>query len=454
MVKKSTKLKLISVTHWFLFVSLGLNLVFGSEFHTLDLQFRIVAIVTIFLTATYVSWLFYDQRTGFLLLQFWIFNSIFFVLVPIAVISNQSSWFVNYALDQDSKISTFYGVTGLLLISVVGSELRLRPFSLIKTRYELDVSRFRIIVLAYFVLFVYLIAFQKRIVSNSLRDYGSSQGFSSVSPLESGLSKALLVAIPMLFVLFLLRTSKKLSHLSRRFYLIFFLSILIVFANPVGNSRQTFLLAFLPIILAFFNNNFTFHRLFALFIVIVTIFGQPISYAISHSAENIRYFGISGIFESYVFDPNKILVKGDFDSFAMFASGIRYLGLEGFAFPFSQFFGVLFFFVPRSIWFGKPRDTAIEVANLAGFEFQNLSAPWLLELLANGGLILIILGAYLVPRALKRIDRTSNFDDFRWLLWYLLIGSEFILLRGSLLQAAGVVIFGAVMSRLVVKRVW
>lgn len=454
MAKKSTQHKVISIANWFLFVGLGLNLVFGSDFHTLDFQFRIVAIITMLLTATYVSWLFFNQRTGFLLLQFWIFNSIFFVLVPIAVISNKSSWFVNYALDQDSKISTFYGVIGLLLISVVGSELRLRSLGLNKTRYELDVSRFRIISLSYFCLLVYLVVFEKKFVSNSLKGYGSSQMVSSVSSLENGLSKAYFVALPMLFVLFLLRTPYKVSHFSRRFVLLLCLSILVVFANPVGNSRQTFLLAFLPIFVAVFNKSFILFRFLALAIVIVTIFGQPFTYAISHSAENIGKFGISGMFESYVFDPNQILVKGDFDSFSMFAIGIRYLGLEGLAFPFSQFFGVLLFFVPRNIWAGKPRDTAIEVANLAGFEFQNLSAPWLLELLANGGIVLLCFGAYLVPRALKRIDRMSNVDDFRWLMWSLLIGSEFILLRGSLLQAAGVVIFGAVMSRLLVKKVW
>ncbi len=453
MVNKSTWIKLISISHWLLFVSVGLYLVYGSDYFYMDLQFRFIAIVSILLTASYVSWLFYDQRTGLLLLQFWIFNSIFFVLVPIAVVSNQSFWFVNNALDRNFKISIFYGVLGLLFISFLGSEIKLHPLRSNRIRYELDVNRFRIIVVAYFVVFLYLIVFQKKIVNNALRYYGSSQGFSSVSTVENGLSKVFFVAMPMLFVLFLLRLSNSFSHLNRNLFFVIFLSILVAFANPLGNSRQVILLAFLPIVLAFFNGRFALHRFFILLIVFLIIFGHQISYAISHSAENIRNFGISRIFESYSFDPNKILVKGDFDSFAMFATGIKYIGLEGFVFPFFQFLGVLFFFVPRSIWSGKPQDTAVEVANLAGFEFQNLSSPWLLELLANGGLVLVILGAFLVPRALKHIDRTSSFDDFGWLMGYLLIGSEYILLRGSMLQAAGVFIFGLIMARLLVKRV-
>lgn len=442
-----------TLSHWFLFVGLGCRLVFGSQYPTLDLQFKIVALISIFFTATYVSWLFYNRQTGFLLLQFWIFNSIFFVLVPIAVVTNQSFWPVNSGLSQDAKVLAFYVSMAILFISFIGSQSHVHISQFVKRRYIVSLERFGVILLLYVFTFLYLLFFDEEIISNALRDYGSNIELTIVSPLQSGLSKAFFVALPMIFVLVLLRIANMWTAFGRNFLLLVFLSILLVFANPLGNSRQTFLLAFLPISLAAFNKSFLFHRLVAFSIVIITIFGQPISYAISHSAEVIRYSGISSLFKNSSFRPEEILVKGDFDSFGMFANGINYLGLEWFSFPFSQLVGVLFFFIPRSFWQGKPRDTSIEIANLAGFDFQNLSAPWLLELLANGGIILVISGAFLIPRALKRIDETSKYDDFHWFLYYLLIGSELILLRGSLLQAAGVVIFGVVVSRLLVRRI-
>ncbi len=442
----------ISILNWIVYVFVGLNLVFYSDYAIADLQFKLISTLAVVMISTYVSWLFINPSAGILLLQFWIFNSIFFVLAPIAVISNPSSWFVNSSLDQGTKIQAFYLIMGALLISFIGSQSRVKLTNRPQLGFLIDIKRYKFFFISYVILFVVLIIFGQQFIANSLVDYSSGRAISPVSPMESGLMRAFLVAIPMIFLLCILRLGNRISPATKIVVSFISLTILFIFANPLGNSRQTFLLAFLPIVFASISGNFVLGRLIAFLIFLVTIFGQPVSYAITHSAQNFRLLGFEGVFNSFSFKPSQILTGGDFDSFGMFATGLTHLGPQNFNIPFSQFFGVVFYWVPRSLWPGKPQDTAVEIATLASFRFQNLSAPWLLELLANGGLVLVLLGAFLIPRALKKFDLFSNNHDFKFLLTYLLIGSEFILLRGSLLQASGVVIFGLVLSRFLVKK--
>ncbi len=443
----------IGILFWLVYVFFGLDLIFNSKNSVQDIQFKFVSTLAVFVLASYISWLFVNPKAGILLLQFWIFNSIFFILAPIAVISYPSSWFVNSSLDQGSKIRAFYFVLGALLIAFIGSESSIKLVSKQNFNYRIDAKRFKSLFTIYVVLFLTLLVFRWRFIDNALVDYSSGQYFSPVSPMESGLMRAFLVAVPMIFVLCIIKLENQISYFAKRMFLSLLLIILLIFASPLGNSRQTFLLAFLPIIFACLSENLVLRRLVTFIIFLVTVFGQPFSYAITHSAGKFRTEGLSGVFQSFNVKPSQILTSGDFDSFGMFATGLDHLAWQSFEVPFSQFFGVFFYWIPRSLWSGKPQDTAVEIATLAGFSFQNLSAPWLLELLANGGFVLIIVGAFLVPRLFKKLDQVSTTQDFQWLLTYLLIGTEFILLRGSLLQASGVVIFGLVLSRLLVKRV-
>ena len=108
---------------------------------------------------------------------------------------------------------------------------------------------------------------------------------------------------------------------------------------------------------------------------------------------------------------------------------------------FQQVLGPFLFFIPRSIWDSKPRDTGAEIANQLGLSFQNLSAPWVLEAYANVRLLGLIVISIFLGFYLSKYDLESFRNLRGWLLGSILVGVLFIVLRGSLLQATGRVIF-------------
>ena len=106
-----------------------------------------------------------------------------------------------------------------------------------------------------------------------------------------------------------------------------------------------------------------------------------------------------------------------------------------------QILGSIFFFVPRSIWIDKPLDTGVVLANSNGLLFKNLSAPWILELLVNFRIVGLVIFCIFLGIYLGRVIFFENISA-KSLVWAGIIsGGMFILLRGSLLQATGRIIF-------------
>jgi hypothetical protein len=132
--------------------------------------------------------------------------------------------------------------------------------------------------------------------------------------------------------------------------------------------------------------------------------------------------------------------NGDFDAFAQFANGIKLM--DSGLFPYlQQILGPLLFFVPRSIWDSKPRDTGVEIASQLNLRFQNISSPWVLEAYSNAQLVGLIVTSIFLGFYLSKYEYGSLHNLRSWLLGSILIGVLFIVLRGSLLQATGRVIF-------------
>lgn len=140
-----------------------------------------------------------------------------------------------------------------------------------------------------------------------------------------------------------------------------------------------------------------------------------------------------GLFAEYV-------GNADYDSFWQIANALLFW-LDGLVQPLSQFFGSIFFFVPRAIWPDKPIDTGILLAQYRGYSFSNLSAPAWAEMLVNGGVIGVVIGFLILGAILRKLD-SKIVPAFRAGGWLTLVGAIFpvylmILLRGSLLQATG-----------------
>lgn len=167
-----------------------------------------------------------------------------------------------------------------------------------------------------------------------------------------------------------------------------------------------------------------------------TVFGLfflfPLADAFRTSEVN---YARAGLFQEYA-------GNADYDSVWQIANALTFWS-SGNAEVGRQALGIALFWVPRAIWADKPLDTGVELALLKGYSTTNLSAPLWAEALANGGLIAVALVFVGLGLLLRNLDNRVISALPTGGLWAL-VGAVFpgyfvILMRGSLLQAVGVV---------------
>lgn len=156
-------------------------------------------------------------------------------------------------------------------------------------------------------------------------------------------------------------------------------------------------------------------------------------------------FARDGFFGEYKGNP-------DYDAFWQIANSYSYV-VDGLVEPGRQALGVVFFWVPRSFWSDKPVDTGILLANYRGYSFDNLSGPLWAELLVNGGVVALVVGFLVFGFVLRKMD-VLLVPAFAAAGFWAIVGAVFpvymtILLRGSLLQATGVLAVATVCLLLV-----
>lgn len=197
-------------------------------------------------------------------------------------------------------------------------------------------------------------------------------------------------------------------------------------SNPLGNARQTTLFLISPILyLVFRKHRFITYSFFCVLPLVLIYFSNLVD----------RYTGRIGM-------PKLIVVSrhGDFDAFMQLANGIEKVATGHFP-VLQQIQSILFFFIPRSYWQGKPLDTGVELARLHGLSYQNLSAPWILEAYVNARSIGVVLVSIALALLFTRVDIRANCDQRAGVYASIISGLMFITLRGSLLQATGRAVF-------------
>lgn len=403
--------------------------------------------------------LFSQPIVHFLTFMFVLFNFIFLFLVPQSLISTESHWFVNELISNVEKINAFYIVLMLLLITNIVtlfsiSQSRNRDANSFVKENKLSPYKVQWMSFVYLVYIGFMLTFSRNTLLTLLPS-GITNVFSTsmdLSLAQYGLGRALIQTTPVILSIscFILAREYELKRFQKFGIAFSFVSLII--SLPIGSSRQMFLFSAIPLLLVIFKNSELIKRVSLLIIPLVTILGQPITFGITHSYSTIRNYGIGRIFNGVNFRIDELLSMGDFDSFSMFTLGLQSVknGLE--LFPGRQLIGVLLFWIPRSFWNEKPFDTAVEISRFNELFFQNLSAPWILELYMNGGLILLFAGAILIPLFISRLDFFASNSDRGLLRQLILSGSIFILLRGSLLQAFGIVAYSLLLVQYLTKR--
>jgi hypothetical protein len=129
---------------------------------------------------------------------------------------------------------------------------------------------------------------------------------------------------------------------------------------------------------------------------------------------------------------------GDFDPYTSLCRTIVYVQANGITWG-HQLLGVLLFFVPRTLWPGKPVGSGALVYEPIGVGFRNIASPYVAEGLINFGIIGVLFFKALLAFTAARYDRfyQSRAADFRYAIIFYPVAMimVFFVLRGDLLSS-------------------
>ncbi len=219
------------------------------------------------------------------------------------------------------------------------------------------------------------------------------------------------------------------SPATRRVLVMMVFATLAVVVNLFGSPRYIFGAVWLSILVQKrIAQTVRRRRLFNLAIAAGFLFVFPIADKFSRPGASHKKFEALDVFQG----------SGDYDSFAQTNNSLNMVAHIGYSYG-RQLLGVVFFWVPRRVWSGKPDDTGIVIAEFMKYRFRTLSAPLVSELYVNGGYLLVVAGfvgiGYVLSRSLGRAE-SANSAALCIVACVVPFYSP-ILLRGSLLQATG-----------------
>ncbi|MFJ8588903.1 hypothetical protein ACIRD2_30200 [Streptomyces sp. NPDC093595] len=210
------------------------------------------------------------------------------------------------------------------------------------------------------------------------------------------------------------------------------LALNVIVNNPI--SRPRFWSGTVLLVLLFAWRRFSSPRAFriaAAALVVMVLFVFPYSdYFRYDEREAVQLLSLTEQFSTTM----------DYDAFQQMQTGIDYVKENGFL-P-SAALGPVLFMVPRSMWPDKPQTTGIELAQYAGYDFHNLSAPLWIESYLWGGAPCVVAVFCLLGMAGRRMDDirealAGRQDTLAVLLVPAFAFYQMILLRGSLMAIVG-----------------
>jgi len=148
---------------------------------------------------------------------------------------------------------------------------------------------------------------------------------------------------------------------------------------------------------------------------------------------------LGGVFSEKL--ETQLVDKGDYDSYEQIVNSIAYVDRNGVSAG-RQLLGTALFWVPRSIWSGKPIPSGPLVAEFRGAENLNVSLPLWGEFFLDGDILLVVVGFLLYGSFVGVIE--NRFDSapetglptFAGLFVRIYAAYQFFLLRGPLLATA------------------
>ncbi len=227
-------------------------------------------------------------------------------------------------------------------------------------------------------------------------------------------------------------------------YLLFSILCLLICCFPTGMARFQMATIYLGIMIFYFpqlrrGTKFTYFFIFALIILFPFL-------------DNFRYqdffrVNIIQAFKTVFQDMAYSYTEGHYDAFSMMIYTMKLVGEKGIYWG-KQLLGGLFFFVPRSIWKGKPYSTGHMIMTKLGASFTNVSEPLTAEMYTDFGLVGMAILAIFIGWIVKKIDMAywqkeetediHGLENREWsylsILYPVLLSLFFFVLRGAFMS--------------------
>ncbi len=372
-------------------------------------------------------------------LMFWLYCYTFFgISAFLQIAENKFPWPGQY-----SSISLFRGelivLTGLIAFDMARpinpkTKLLYRPIH--KPNFEISRARLYIVSAIGIMLMIYatytLGGLETLILNRTALSSFISQRYNlSTSLILTVFAKTVVYVLLVIALALRLRSHKRTLPLS---ILIFVLGLSTALENnPVSTARfqvGTILLSIFFVLP--WQRKFAWMTVYGMIMIMIVVF----PYAdLFRSSTNLNIVETIAHRES---KENQLITKPDYDSYQQVVNGVRFVQQNGFQFG-RQISGAFLFWVPRSMWSGKPIPTGQLIAEKMGYGFTNLSAPLWIEFFVDGGWLLLIVGFYGYGRMVRWLDhirmQNARKITFVYLFATIYAGYQFFLLRGSLMPA-------------------
>lgn len=418
-------------------------------FNSKEAKFNDLELVASILTQIYIS-----IRSGFLSASGKLTTARLFIFSFYYVSSGlaaEVSSLLNYHSGLDFNLDLNQISLGILLsfLSMVVLDFAL-PNSEVKVSTnqfkEKNVSGLRIfIVLSFLILIQYIVSTGISSIFSSRESVSQNIAGGVLVSGNTALS-GLYIAVTKIFPLIITAYSIILrENFSSRFkkMILINLILLTIINNPISTPRYQFAIFVIVIFfsLSTLSRSRSTAQLAGLILIVVTIFP---SLDFGRTADHtFRSFDTYSIFEQ--------LAKKDFDQVLMGTLTLRMTNDNSNDFPIGkQILGEVGAFIPRAFWSGKPLDASIPVARHFNLRNENLSIP----LWAEGYLSFRYFGVVIFPLLFGLAFRAMTFAKRPlkvYVLQSFLLGSVFIILRGTLMQYFGL-LFAAVLSTWIINR--
>lgn len=383
---------------------------------------------------------------------FWLFVFITMGVAPLA----QATTGLSQRVMNPSLTVIAYGVVLAGLVSYdIGTAIAKRRESRDRAsatvpvrRSELSLNRLRLVSFAALLFFAYNLS-QRGIASYfSSRQEGVEALQAAAGDSEGQAIRGLLSAfgsVPQLVAIvcwILVAANQRRQYgkaaVETKFWLTIFVAVVVITSNFFTASRFWFLTVVVAIIFVAPWVRAAFYRTVLIGGAVAAVVAFPLTDVFRLSSQYREQYGFTsrGIIEN--------LAVKDYDQMVMITNGLWYVDGTGFHLG-NQMLGNLLFWVPRSIWPGKPIDTGVEIGVAMQSVNVNLSSPLWIELYVDFGLLAVILGFLLIGYLSYRGDQAfravngnigAGFGALSVLV-PLIAGYQFILLRGPLLQSMG-----------------